>query len=354
MMKLMIALWTFLQAAGAAPVEFTSSDVADAAEALTTRRAHMTHEIRRLSGVRVAGPAVTLRLTRDDRASSVDAGVAVITFLEQVPEGSVVVAVLDDDKAFAVFGASFAVLAKARNLAGFVIDGAARDSAVLNDIGLPVFARGLAAGSAGGHYRLTGTNVVVQCGDVTVAPGDYVVADEDGVAVAPSARQAEILESAAKRQREERALLSRIKGTKSYLQVLKETRSSEPAAAMKSEGAMDDIAELKRLNALYVDSVAHANAEQFETILANDFLCSNPDGSLVNRAEFLAQTGRGPTLIIEVADVRIRVFGDLALIHAETTFTLPDGRRGRGRYTDVWVRRENRWLAVSAHVTRVM
>ena len=348
-----VALWAFLQAAGTMPVEFTSSDVADATEALTGQRAHMTHEIRRLSGVRVAGPAVTLRLTRDERASSVEAGVAAITFLEQVPEGSVVIAVLDDDKGFAVFGASFAVLAKARNLAGFVIDGAARDSAVLTDIGFPVFARGVAAGSAGGHYRVTGTNIPVQAGDITVAPGDYVVADEDGVAVAPKARLREVLESAAKRQREERALLSRIAETKSYLRVITETRSTGPARAMRQEAPMDDIADLTRLNALYVASVANANAEQFETILANDFLCSNPDGSLVNRAEFLAQTRRGPKLIIEIADVRIRIFGDVALIHAETTFTLPDGRRGRGRYTDVWARRENRWLAVSAHVTRV-
>jgi len=354
MMKLTIAFWLFLQAARTTPVEFTSSDVADAAEALTGHRAHMTHEIRRVSGARVTGPAVTLRLTRDDGASSVEAGVAAITFLEQVPEGSVVIAALDADKGFAVFGASFAVLAKARNLAGFVIDGAARDSAVLTDIGFPVFARGMAAGSAGGHYRVTGTNVPIQCGDLTVAPGDYVVADEDGVAVAPKARVAEILETAARRQREERALLTRIAETKSYLRVLTETRSSEPAAAMTQDGRMDDIAELTRLNALYVDSVAQANVQQFETILANDFLCSNSDGTLVNRAEFLAQTGRGPKLIIEVGDVRIRVFGDVALIHAQTTFTLPDGRRGRGRYTDVWARRENRWLAVSPHVTRVM
>src|SRR6058998_359551 len=88
-------------------------------------------------------------------------------------------------------------------------------------------------------------------------------------------------------------------------------------------------------------------------ILAEDFLCSNPDGSLVDRAEFLAQTARPVSISnLEARDVRVRIIGDVAIIHARTTYTLPDGRAGSGRYTDVWARRRGRWLAVSAHVTR--
>jgi ketosteroid isomerase-like protein len=83
------------------------------------------------------------------------------------------------------------------------------------------------------------------------------------------------------------------------------------------------------------------------------FLCSNPDGSLVDRAGFLAQTAR-PVAIsnLEAHDVRVRIMGDVAIIHARTTYTMPEGRAGAGRYTDVWARRRGRWLAVSAHVTR--
>jgi hypothetical protein len=44
--------------------------------------------------------------------------------------------------------------------------------------------------------------------------------------------------------------------------------------------------------------------------------------------------------------------GDTAIVHARTTFALPGGRPGSGRYTDVWVRRNGRWVAVAAHVTR--
>jgi hypothetical protein len=92
---------------------------------------------------------------------------------------------------------------------------------------------------------------------------------------------------------------------------------------------------------------------RFDEILAEDFLCSNPDGSLVDRAGFLVQTARPVTILnLEARDVKIRIMGDVAIIHARTTYTMSDGRAASGRYTDVWARRNGRWLAVSAHVTR--
>ena len=44
--------------------------------------------------------------------------------------------------------------------------------------------------------------------------------------------------------------------------------------------------------------------------------------------------------------------GDVAIIHTRTTYNAADGQPGAGRYTDAWARRQGRWLAVSAHVTR--
>jgi ketosteroid isomerase-like protein len=107
------------------------------------------------------------------------------------------------------------------------------------------------------------------------------------------------------------------------------------------------------LNRDYVRSVQQGDVGRFDEILAEDFVCSNPDGSLVDRAGFLAQTARPVTIAdLEAHDVDLRILGDVAIIHARTTYTLPDGRQGAGRYTDVWARRDGRWLAVAAHVTR--
>jgi ketosteroid isomerase-like protein len=114
-----------------------------------------------------------------------------------------------------------------------------------------------------------------------------------------------------------------------------------------------DLEALQQLNRDYIASVQASDVKRFDEILAEDFLCSNPDGSLVDRAAFLAQTARPVTISnLEARDVMVRLLGDVAIIHARTTYTLPDGRQGAGRYTDVWARRAGRWLAVSAHVTR--
>jgi hypothetical protein len=116
----------------------------------------------------------------------------------------------------------------------------------------------------------------------------------------------------------------------------------------------DDVQALTRLNAAYIDCVVTADADRFATILADDFVCSNPDGTLVQRDEFLRRTrSAAPLRSMAIDDVRIRVLGALAIIHARTTYVLGDGRQGAGRYTDVWAVRGGRWLAIAAHVTRV-
>ncbi|MGH7388754.1 MAG: nuclear transport factor 2 family protein [Candidatus Rokuibacteriota bacterium] len=117
--------------------------------------------------------------------------------------------------------------------------------------------------------------------------------------------------------------------------------------------ANTDLDTLEQLNRDYITSVQTSDVRRFDEILAEDFLCSNPDGSLVDRAGFLVQTAR-PVAIrnLEAHEVRIRIMGDVAIIHARTSYTMPDGRAGAGRYTDAWARRQGRWLAVSAHVTR--
>jgi ketosteroid isomerase-like protein len=115
----------------------------------------------------------------------------------------------------------------------------------------------------------------------------------------------------------------------------------------------DDLAELTALNRDYVASVQNSDVKRFDEILAEDFYCSNPDKSLVDRAGFLKQTAI-PLAIrdLEAHDVKIRLMGDFAIIHATTRYTTPDGKSASGRYTDVWARQNGRWLAVSAHVSR--
>ena len=116
----------------------------------------------------------------------------------------------------------------------------------------------------------------------------------------------------------------------------------------------DDQATLEALNREYIRSVSEADVRWFDANLSEDFVNSNPDCSLVSRAGFLAQIGRGSTVKdLAIEDVLIRVLGDVGLIHARTTYTKVDGQPGAGRYTDVWARRGDRWVCVAANVTRL-
>jgi ketosteroid isomerase-like protein len=122
-----------------------------------------------------------------------------------------------------------------------------------------------------------------------------------------------------------------------------------------STATASEVEVLRDLNGHYIRSVVHSDVARFTEILAEDFLCTNPDGSLVDKPQFLRQTAVPVSFTdFDVDDLRIRVLGDVAIIHGTTRFALKDGRRGRGQYTDVWEKRQGRWLAVSAHVTRVM
>jgi ketosteroid isomerase-like protein len=122
-----------------------------------------------------------------------------------------------------------------------------------------------------------------------------------------------------------------------------------PTAAAPST----DLTTLVQLNQDYIRSVQTSDVRRFREILAEDFLCSLPDGSLADCARFLELTAL-PVKIsgLEAHDVNVRLLGDVAIVHGRTTYKTADGTPGSGRYTDVWARRDGRWLAVSAHVTR--
>ncbi|MGH2559326.1 MAG: nuclear transport factor 2 family protein [Thermomicrobiales bacterium] len=120
--------------------------------------------------------------------------------------------------------------------------------------------------------------------------------------------------------------------------------------AVESES---DLVALRDLNHDYIQSVQTSDVHRFDEILADDFLCGNSDGTLLDRRAFLAHTAHPATIAnLEAHDVDVRLMGDFAIIHARTTFTGPDGRAGASRYTDVWARRNGRWVAVSAQITR--
>lgn len=121
---------------------------------------------------------------------------------------------------FGYWGEIMSHAAIARRLGGVVIDGCARDGALLAKLGLPVFARGLCI--RGTAKKLDGRgalNQPIRIGDTVVAPGDLVLGDGDGVVVLPSAEVAEILAKARAREAKEEQIIRELAAGKSTLEL---------------------------------------------------------------------------------------------------------------------------------------
>jgi 4-hydroxy-4-methyl-2-oxoglutarate aldolase len=118
------------------------------------------------------------------------------------------------------WGEIMTTMAKARGLAGLVIDGCVRDGVLLEQIGFPVFARGLCIRGTGKDYGAIGwLNAPVLIGNVTVSAGDLVVGDADGVVVVPRLRAADVVAKSQQRERDEAAICKRLEAGESTMQV---------------------------------------------------------------------------------------------------------------------------------------
>jgi 4-hydroxy-4-methyl-2-oxoglutarate aldolase len=135
---------------------------------------------------------------------------AFMAALAQCRPGDVLVAATGGHVGTAVTGDLLIGVARNRGAAGFVTDGLVRDLDDLEAVGLPVYAMGVTPNSP--QRRGPGTvGLPIVCGGVTVASGDVVVGDRDGVVVVPRARISATLESLEHVKASEAATLERVR-----------------------------------------------------------------------------------------------------------------------------------------------
>src|SRR3954469_20427432 len=156
----------------------------------------MAHDRRPLSPSKFAGPAVTVQLKKEEHQEGAAASQGMLDAIDASPAGSVYVMVLDDGVDYAGIGGLMATAMKYRGFAGAVIDASVRDTPQIRKLQFPVFSRGVAPSTTINHYRFAGKNVPVTCAGARVNAGDIITADEDGVAVVPKARAADVLKKA--------------------------------------------------------------------------------------------------------------------------------------------------------------
>lgn len=127
---------------------------------------------------RIAGRAYTVRCAPGDN-------LMLHAAIYRAPAGAVIMVECGDLR-YALTGGNVVAIAKQNGIAGFILDGVARDIGEIREHAFPVYARGLV--SLPGVKAVLGTiGQPVSCGGVTVETDDIVIADEDGVVVVPRA-----------------------------------------------------------------------------------------------------------------------------------------------------------------------
>jgi 5-oxopent-3-ene-1,2,5-tricarboxylate decarboxylase/2-hydroxyhepta-2,4-diene-1,7-dioate isomerase len=152
---------------------------------------HVMRRVRPLGslGTRAVGRARTQQLVslRDPSQSSLVANRELhFEIVDRAKSNDFLVIAASGRDQLASFGDVLALKAHTQGVAGVVIDGATRDAGYIVELGLPVWCDGIAAIPQGyGGYSVSAVDVTVTCAGVEVRPGDYVIADGDGVIVVP-------------------------------------------------------------------------------------------------------------------------------------------------------------------------
>ena len=153
---------------------------------------------------RVAGPARTVRCGQDDN-------LMVHAVLDQVQPGEVLVLTMPDPAPVALVGELLATQALVHQVAALLINAAIRDSEELVALGLPIWARWIRV--RGATKDQIGTiNEPATVGETTIAAGDIVVLDADGVVAVASAQAERVLAASLARQEREATLREKLQG----------------------------------------------------------------------------------------------------------------------------------------------
>jgi hypothetical protein len=124
-------------------------------------------------------------------------------------------------------------------------------------------------------------------------------------------------------------------------------------ALKRDEANNTDLEVLLELNRTYVRSALESDVNWYADNLSEDFYITAPDGVLLNREAFFKRIANPyPGTHAEAVEVMVRILGDVAIIHSGYKDTKFTGEPSYGRYTDIYERRNGRWLCVAAHFMR--
>lgn len=165
---------------------------------------------------RFAGPAFTVRFVparehEDDMSVYTDPDYPARKAIELVPEGGVLVLDGNRNADGAMLGDILAARLKQRGVAGAVTDAGTRDVEAVLKVGFPIQCAGRAAPASITYHKAVDLEVPIACGGVAVYPGDWVMADGDGVVIIPADLADEVSRDSVEQEETEEWILSEVK-----------------------------------------------------------------------------------------------------------------------------------------------
>jgi ketosteroid isomerase-like protein len=90
-------------------------------------------------------------------------------------------------------------------------------------------------------------------------------------------------------------------------------------------------------------------------LLADDWSVTHVDAQVITKPQALELCRTGAPVTSVVDQVHVRAYGDTAIVTGRTIATVggPDEATVKLRFTDVFVRRDGRWIVVASHATRI-
>lgn len=189
------------------PEEVYVAVVCDVLDSLGYRNQAMHHRLRPLDreNCAFAGRARTLRWMDTDYVVEADPYGPEIEAMDSLQPGDVVVHSTDYSESNAPWGELMSTVAMIRRAAGCVCDSQIRDCLRIQELGFPVFTRGIRPLDSMGRARVMDYDVPVRCGEVLVRSGDLVFADFDGVVVIPAEVEEDVIDQAREKVSKENA-----------------------------------------------------------------------------------------------------------------------------------------------------
>ncbi len=163
-------------------------------------------------GTRAYGRARTVRFVPDTTTDPERPYDDAIDFIDGVAPGDMVVIATGNSNASAFWGELFSAAATGRGATGVLTDGNLRDSDKIMALGFPAFSVGRRPIDFRGRMKVNQANEPVEIAGVRIAPGDLVMADDDGVVVVPAALEEAVISFARERARGESTVLQELLG----------------------------------------------------------------------------------------------------------------------------------------------